>query len=243
MPIIGLVVFVLLVSALLVFNSAKNSPPPQIVANFTDLSKIEKVSRFRSCAGHLTVPQDERESKRNMKHYFWVKPEFNKEKTVEIFAPYNGFVSTVRSDPADNLEGEIWITPNVLPPMLTWSFSVQHIDVREGLKRGDQVKAGELIGFAALSEKRGDSFDIVYGKAGIPVKTIDNWTDPFSDLDSVFNHMSSKVADEYLQKGVTSIKDFITSKEARDHDPCVYQGQGPYFANQEAPTNWVYLTK
>lgn len=106
---------------------------------------------------------------------------------------------------------------------------------------GSEVKAGELIGYAALSEKRGDSFDIVYGKMSMIPTKIDNWTNPFVDLDSVFNHMADAVFAQYQKKGITSREDIITSKEKRDQNPCQYMGEGPYFSNQEDSDNWVLL--
>lgn len=236
---------VLIIAVFFSLASAQNDLPPEITANFVNLDKIEKISRYRSCAGHVTVPQDGREARRNMKHYFWVKPEYNKSKTVEIYAPYDGYVADIRSDPNDNLEGEIWISKQqifaLVPPLGVWSFSVQHIDINPDLKLGDKVKAGELLGWLPVSEKRGDSFDIVYGKSGFPPKTIDNWTGPFADLDSVFNHMSDDAFAKYQQKGIVSKDALIISKEERDQNPCVYQGQGPYFVNQEDPNNWVIL--
>lgn len=245
-------IFLLLISLFLIsvlaaflsIKSAQKSPAPEITANFTDLNKIEKISRYRSCAGHITVPQDGREAKRNMKHYFWVKPQYNKPKTVEIYSPYDGYVADMRSDPKEGLEGEIWISTQkifaMVPPFGVWSFSVQHIDIKDSLKRGDKVKAGDLIGWAALSEKRGDSFDIVYGKSGMPPKRIDNWTDPFADLDSVFSHMNSSAFADYTKKGIHK-EELIISREERDKNPCEYQGEGPYFTNQEDPDNWVIL--
>lgn len=222
---------------------AQSKPPPLITANFVDLNKIEKISKYRSCAGHVTVPQDGREMRRNMKHYFWVKPEYNRSKTVEIYSPYDGYVGDIRSDLNENLEGEIWISPTeifaMVPPLGVWTFSVQHIDIRPDLKLGDKIKAGELIGWLAVSESRGDSFDIVYGKSGFPPKKIDNWTNPFADLDSVFNHMSDEAFAKYKEKGFTSKENFVTSKEERDQKACQYQEEGPYFNNQEDPDNWV----
>lgn len=240
---IGILLLGLIAVAFLSIKSAQSKSPPLITANFVDLNKIEKISKYRSCAGHVTVPQDQREGKRNMKHYFWVKPEYSKNKTVEIYSPYEGYVADIRSDPNENLEGEIWITPMqifaMVPPFGVWSFSVQHIDIRTDLKLGNQVKAGELIGWAAISEKRGDSFDIVYGKSGFPPKKIDNWTNPFADLDSVFNHMNDGVFAKYQEKGFSSKEDFIISKGERDQSPCQYQGEGPYFGSQEDPSNWA----
>lgn len=244
---IGIGALILILVAVVVFSikSNGNEPPPQLSANFVNLDKIEKISKYRSCTGHVTVPQNEQESKRSMKHYFEVKPEFSKGQTVEIYSPYDGYVSTLRSNPSDGLEGEIWIVPKrklpVLPPFGVWQFSVQHIDVKKDLKLGSEVKTGELIGYAAFSESRIPTFDIVYGKMAFPStpKRIDNWNSPFADLDSVFNHMSENVLAKYQQKGLSK-EGIILSKEERDQNPCVYKDNGPYFIDDN-PDNWVTL--
>ncbi|OGE31935.1 hypothetical protein A2631_02320 [Candidatus Daviesbacteria bacterium RIFCSPHIGHO2_01_FULL_44_29] len=243
---IVILLFVLGSLAVASFISAQIEPPPLIVANFTDLNKIEKISKYRSCQGHVTVPQDERETKRNMKHYFWVKPEYNKSNTVEIYSPFEGYVTVLRTEPEQNLEGEIGIIPDrkifsIMPPIGVWMFSVQHIDVKKDLKLGSKVSAGELIGYAALSEKRGNSFDIVYGKFALMPKRIDNWTAPFTGLYTVFNHMSEAVFTRYQQKGIKSKEEIIISKEERDQSPCQYKDAGPYFAPGENIDDWAEL--
>ena len=243
---IGVVAVVLVAVIAVLFVLAQFAPPPQIVANFTKLDKIAKISKYRSCAGHTTVPQNEREMKRSMKHYFLVKPEYLGGNTAETYAPYDGFVTGIRQDLKEGLEGEIWIVPKdifvILPPVGRWSFSVQHINVLEGLKRGSEVKAGELIGYGAvLASANRDTFDVVYGKGAIIPKMIDNWRGPFTDLDSVFNHMSDAVFAQYRQKGITTKKEIIIGKEQRDQKPCTYQDNGPYFRGQEDPDNWVIL--
>jgi len=224
---------------------AQNAPPPQIISNFTELDKIEKISRYRSCAGHTTVPQDMSEMKRSMKHYFWVKPEYLGGDTVKIFSPYDGFVQVVRQDPQEGLEGEIWIAPKdmfvMLPPVGRWMFSVQHINIRDGLKQGSEVKAGELIGYGAVSANNRDTFDVIFAKGSLSPKEIDNWNGPFSALDSVFEHMSSEIFSQYQQKGIASKEELIISKGERDNSPCTYKDSGPYFLNQDAPSNWAVL--
>lgn len=243
LKIIGVVIFILVSIFIILFILSQNAPAPQIVANFTEIDKIEKISKYRSCAGHTTVPQDVREMKRSMKHYFWVKPEYLGNDTIEIYAPYDGYVTIVRQDRSEGLEGEIWIAPKdmfvILPPIGRWMFSVQHINIRTGLKRGSEVKAGELIGHGAVATKNRDTFDIVFAKAGLIPKRIDNWMGPFTDLDSVFNHMSKDVFTKYLAKGISSKEEVIITKEERDQSPCAYRDNGPYFLNQEDPNNWV----
>lgn len=238
---IGTLILILILAVIFSVRSNENEPPPFLVSNFVNLDKIEKISKYRSCQGHVVVPQNGKESRRNMKHYFEAKKEFIGNNTVEIYAPYDGYVSMVRSEPSKGLEGEIWISPiqiiGMLPPLGVWNFSVEHINIKEGLKLGNKVKAGELIGYAALSEYP-DSFDIVYGKLGLPPKTIDGWTSPFADLDSVFNHLSDGVFAEYRKKGVVSKEDFIINKEARDQDPCKYV-EGVFLNSRDHPEDWV----
>ena len=241
---VGALIIILVAAIFFAFQSAQNEPPPLLVSNFVDLDNITRISKYRSCVGHTTVPQDERESKRSMKHYFEVKPEYVGTNSVKIYSPYDGYVSVIRSEPPD-LEGEIWIVPKrkfpMLPPVGTWQFSVEHIIVREDLKQGSEVKTGETIGYAAVPEENRASFDIVYAKQALVPKEIDNYTSPFVDLDSVFNHMSEQVFAEYQQKGVTSKERMLISKEERDNRQCQYEGQGPYFINQDDSDSWVVL--
>lgn len=241
----GILFITFIAFALISLFLAQKTPPPILISNLVDLDKIEKISRYRSCAGHVTVPQDQRETKRNMKHYFWVKPEYQKANAVELYAPFDGFVTDIRDEPELGLEGEIAIVPKnmfaFLPPIGRWSFSIQHIYVHKDLRRGSEVKAGDFIGYAASDQRVGGSFDVVYARFGFPLKKIDNWTAPFKDLDSIFNHMSDEVFAEYQNKGVASKEDFFISKEHRDQNPCQYDGEGPYFSNQEDAENWILL--
>lgn len=222
------------------------SEPPKIVVNFMDMKKVRQISKYRSCYGHTVVPQDMREMKRNMKHYVEVYPEFKKEEIVEIYAPYDGYISVIREDMRGLLEGEIWVAPDrgilsALPPLNLWMFSVEHVRPRAGLRMGQKVRAGEIIGYASflVKERVEPTFDVIYGKMGLPPKRIDNWTSPFSDLDSIFNHMSDEVLGEYRQRGISK-ENIILSKEERDAKPCVYR-EAPYFENSRDVDNWVVL--
>lgn len=241
---IGVLVVVLISAVFISLQLAKQEPPPLLAANFVDLNQISKISKFRSCAGHTVVPQDGREMKRSMKHYFWVKDEYLGTDKIPIYSPYEGLVSVIRSEPGKGLEGEIWIAPKgkfaMLPPFGRWMFSVQHINVRQDLKVGSQVKEGEIIGYAYADDKGGDSFDIVYAKSAVIPKKIDNWTAPFEDLDSVFNRMSEEVFKEYQARGLTK-EDLVLTKEARDQKPCTYDGNGPNFESEDDSLNWTEL--
>lgn len=246
---LGVLILTLLSAVFLSIKINESQPPPKLVANFVDINKVKQISKYRSCAGHTTVPQDGREMKRNMKHYIEVYPELRKEETVEIYSPYDGFISVIRADMADRLEGEIWIVPDrgiltILPPFNLWMFSFEHVQPRKGLKVGDKVKAGELMGYASflVTERTDPTFDAIYGKMALPSvpKKLDNWNSPFSDLDSVFDHMSDEVYAQYQKRGITREK-IIVSKDERDNNPCTYRDHGPYFENSQDPVNWVIL--
>lgn len=245
---IGVLILVLISLAFLSFKINESAPPPKIVSNFMDINKIRQVSKYRSCAGHNVVPQDEREGKRNMKHYIEVYPQLRKEDTVELYAPYDGFIAVIRADMKDLLEGEIWIAPDrgilsVLPPFNLWMLSFEHMMPRKDLKVGSKVKAGELVGYASflVAERTEPTFDVIYATMGPNMRKIDNWNSPFGNLDSIFNHMSDEVLAQYEKRGITKEK-IILSKEERDNSPCTYRGDGPYFENIDNSSNWVVLS-
>lgn len=244
---LGALILFLVLAAILSLLINELTPPPKLIANFVDINQIKQMSKYRSCTGHTTVPQSMREMKRNMKHYLEVYPELRKEEAVEIYSPYDGFVSIIRADMKDRLEGEIWIAPDrgilsILPPVNLWMFSFEHVQPRKGLKVGNKVKAGEVVGYASflVTERTQPTFDAIYGKLGLPMKTIDNWNSPFGDLDSVFDHMSDEVYAQYQKRGINR-ENIIVSREERDNNPCTYRDAGPYFENRDDSPNWVEL--
>lgn len=244
---LGMLILLLITLFFVSLKINESYPPPKIMANFVDLKKVAEISKYRSCVGHTTVPQDGREMKRNMKHYIKIYPELRKEETVEIYAPYDGFISMIRADMADKLEGEIWIAPDrgplvMLPPFNLWMFSFEHVQPKKGLKIGSKVRAGELVGYASflVTERQDPTFDAIYGTMGAMMgKRLDNWNSPFGNLDSIFDHMSDAVLAQYQKRGI--IKDnIIVSREERDQNPCVYRDNGPYFVDGSSD-NWVKL--
>jgi len=222
---------VVIVTALILGKKTGNSEPPVLVKNFVDLRKIEKISKFRSCQGHLVIPVDGNEPKSNMKHYFWLKPEYQNTKKVKLFAPYTGKISETRAEPNEGLEGEIWISNGN-----SWQFSIEHIQILSSLKKGEKVEAGQLLGYAA-----GDDFDIVYAKGALIQKKIDGWNSPFAALDSVFNHMSDELLTEYRNNGVNAPKGMIYKRSFREANPCVYRDKKGGFESGDLLEDWVYL--
>jgi len=150
-------IFVFIGIIILIFSPHDKTFPPVLVKNFVNLDSIEKISKFRSCQGHIVVPVNGNEPSSNMKHYFWIKQQPNGKNKIPLYAPYDAKISSILSFPDQGLEGEIWLSNGN-----DWQFSIEHILVIERLKKGDKVKAGDLLGYAT-----GDDFDIVYGKGAI----------------------------------------------------------------------------
>ena len=91
--------------------------------------------------------------------------------------------------------------------------------MRKDLTKGSQVRAGQLLGYASGSDP-GDSFDLILQgskKQGIyDHHSAETYT---SHLDSIFNHMSPEVYQEYAKYGFTKEK-MIISKADREKSPC-----------------------
>src|SRR3989344_8720355 len=72
-------------------SSKEVEATPTITASFVDPTKIAAITKFRSCQGHIVVPQDGSEVRSNMKHYLYLKKEFTSaRRLVELYAPFDG---------------------------------------------------------------------------------------------------------------------------------------------------------
>lgn len=234
LSVIGLLVLV--VAFLFITKPKDASASPVLTANFMDIDKIERISKFRSCQGHTVVPQDESETKRNMKHYVILKPEFwSGGKKVAVYAPFDGRVKGIRSEKEKGLEGEISFGVGAN----RWEVSYLHLDVLDSVKKWQKVKSGQIVGYASNK-----GVDVVYSsRGGLGVKNIDGYQSPYGALDSVFNHMSADLLTKYQAKGISQ-NDLIYTKEQRDADPCQYVENSPNEAqlNDFAhPEDWVQV--
>lgn len=220
---------------------APNKPPQDFIiqANFVDINKIESISKYRSCQGHVHVPRNNLETKRNMKHYFSLKKEFlNSNDQVTITAPFDGRLLFMPT-------GEIYLFPKssglFIFPLTRWFLDFDHIKKLTTLKTGQSVKKGEVLGYFDPT-KGNNAFDVLISVMGVP-RQIDNWVSPVDKLDSVFNYMSDEVFEEYKLGGVEKREDYILTKEYRDENPCVYDQGGPYFIHAAGTDDTIYFTK
>jgi len=121
--------------------------PKFVRLSYIDLTKITRISKFRSSVGHnysdLTqfgkdAVKDSRgviENCRSMKHYFLVP-----DSSVKIFAPVTGTVTLI-------MEGNLGVTVEIQSEAQPdFSFGMFHVKTTTPLRIGDRVMEGQLLG-------------------------------------------------------------------------------------------------
>lgn len=210
-----------------------NGIPEFVEKDFTQILKIEKISRFRSGFGHSY--SDSFESCRSMKHYYNPYPEYRQNNTVEIYSPVSGTIIAVLNDGYGASAGlknkEINIKPENQPAFTIVLF---HCDlISDNIKTGQKVEAGELLGYGRLYyddlNQYVTSFDIAV------------WVNTPSGMKliSYFDTLKDEVFDDYVNRGAATRNDFIITKEARDSD--LLECKGETFLNSGTIDNWFTL--
>lgn len=218
-----------------------------ITTNPLDLSQIESFSKYRSCMGHdyrgPGLSGETEATPRSMKHYIRAKPQYRGTiDKVSAFAPFDGVVSVIDDDLGGPGDQQIWLTSESKSPR-QWQFIFFHMNLKPGLEKGSKVKAGELIGNAALRREGNqitDNFDIAV-----------KFTRPMHRpaIDAPFRHMAKSVLDEYKKYGVTDPSNLEISEQERDAALCVidpnvnYGGPDAYFKRETAPSDHIVLKK
>lgn len=201
-----------------------------------DLSQIQGISKYRSCAGHDFAGysfEQTQETNRSMKHYVYPIPAFQGTiDKVKMFAPFDGTVSNIElesdhaGEPGKRPQSGNGITFST-PADENVGFSFDHIYFVREFKVGDEVRAGDLIGYAALGDK-GNDFDLVLSGSRLKNEKA---------YGSVFDHMTDSVLSEFAKYGITPENTKVT-KEYRDANPCNFGGQGDGGRLSES---WVQL--
>ncbi len=220
--------------------------------NFIDLEQFDSISKYRSCQGHLVTTLDNEETQRTLKHYFKVKRQYiNTDDKVEIYAPFDGYVAFMAEDRCRKEGkcyggGELWFFPIEGKERVRYEdmfgFNIIHIKPKQGLKNGDVIRAGRLLGYGDFLGGY-NTVDIAIAKPTKEFKQIDGWDCPYAELDSVFKYMYRDVAIEYMKKGIRSKRSIIIDKEYRDNNLCDYENSGPFFASkyQGQKNDWLIL--
>jgi len=124
--------------------------PKLLTHDFTEVEKIEKVSRFRSGFGHSYT--DGTESCRSMKHYYTPFEKFRENNSLEIYSPVSGLIVSVSNDGHGASAGltnkQIQIKPEDQPAFV---FTLFHCDlISPAICTGKKVQEGDLLGHARL---------------------------------------------------------------------------------------------
>jgi hypothetical protein len=187
------------------YDIESNGIPQFIEEDLTRLSRVEKISKFRSCFGHSST--DGTEECRSMKHYFTPFLNCRENNAVEIFSPVTGKIVSVSNDGHGTSTGlknkEIQIKPADQPAFV---IVIYHCDLTsEAIITGKDVEAGELLGYASLFDEELDQYSTSFD----------------------------------IARGVDSRQDFIITREARDADPLICDGET--FLTDGNLENWVNL--
>ena len=213
--IIVLVIFAFVAFLFISKNESSNTLTNKnfITANPIDLSQTESISRFRGCVGHDYSGYNidgEKETLRTMKHYITPTKEFERTKgKIVAYAPFNGRINSIDDDKGSQQISrgqQVWLEP--LEASM-WYFIFFHIDLLDNFKKGSEIKSGELIGYADLTNAA--NFDFIIKKSA-------GFKGPNTFI-SPFNHMVESVLEEYKAAGITP-ENITYTKEFRDSNPC-----------------------
>jgi len=189
--------------------------PKFVNVNYIDLSKIYRVSRFRSMAGHNYSDSSQFgtdgykdstnriEQCRSMKHYF-LAPDSG----VSIVSPVSGTVNSVR---LGALGATVEIRSDVQPDFY---FGIFHVNLSQPLKYGDHVTEGQMLGRHTGTETWSDMSVWVQTPRG-------------KHLISYFETLTDAAFAPFVARGVASRDAFIRSKANRDADPNVCSFNNP----------------
>lgn len=190
-------------------------------ANYIDISKIARISRFRSTIGHSYVDSDTSETCRSMKHYYEPKSSVDWTK-VDVYAPVSG--SLVGFGPDGRAGYQLRIRPRDVPAFDVILF---HVNTDSTIKKGKWISAGEYLGTHSSSTTLSDI-------------SVSNGGKEQGHLISYFLVMTDEVFELYQARGVASRQAAIITKEERDNDevPCV--GEQAFTVHGTIP-DWLDL--
>ena len=212
---------------------------PKIARNPVNLTDMNRISRFRSSAGHNY--SDPSETCRSMKHYF--EPRNNTNQTTEIYAPFRAVVVAVYNDDGPVGDNEINNQHITLQPVdyPAVQLAIFHTELAGPLTIGSIVEAGALLGWADLNRNGQISSDFDFA---VHINTEAGFR-----AISIFDIMTDDTFNEYsVWSGLNSRDDFKISKSDRDANPlqCGNEGLSSFsgeFTNRDADSligsRWV----
>jgi hypothetical protein len=192
--------------------------PRFVKKNYIDLSEIGRISKFRSSIGHDY--SDAYEHCRSMKHYFEPRAEADWT-SIKIYSPVKGTDTRVEEEWAGT---KIEIESENYP---AFRFSIFHIHLIAELNAGESITEGQFLGNHIGSQTMSDISVIV--------------NDPARQgrMVSYFDVIADEVFEEYSKRGISERKELIISKEERDKNPLICNGDS--FISTDTLENWVVL--
>jgi len=201
-----------------IWDIDKDGIPKFVKKNYIELSKIYRISKFRSSVGHDY--SDSYESCRSLKHYFEPKSGVDWT-TVKIYSPVTGIVTRVEQEWAGI---KLEIASDDYP---AFRFSIFHINTVKQFSLNDKVVEGEQLGTHIGPETYSDISVIV--------------NDPTRQgrMVSFFDVITDGVFNEYVQRGINSRSEIIIPKVLRDSNPLTCNGDT--FTSLDSLESWIYL--
>ena len=214
----------------MIISVDENNLPKFVQADFVNLSKIRRISKFRSGAGHDY--SDMYESCRSMKHYFDPTvsvtnfqnptPGHPGKPFIDVYSPVDGVITSMYAEQFPIGE-QIQIVPD---SNKAYTVILFHVYPDAEIKVGSRLKAGQNIGYIGMDQQ----MDIA-----IKVMTIRGPKNI-----SYFDVLPDSIFQNYIKRGIASRSELIITKGQRDANPLICNGQ-MFSSNQYNAEDWVEL--
>ena len=202
--------------------------PKFITANFVNVSDLEKISKFRSGAGHNYSDEYEAPD-RSMKHYFVPLPQYREaqgtDHSLRVYSPVAGTVVKIKDDiwntPLGLGSHQLHIIPDGYDMFEVRLFHINNLDI---IIVGSHVSAGQWIGYADMREAYTNDLavDCIYG-ASPPYPNPQRPEGFPSDRGikdvSAFEVMVDSLFTQYQARGIANRAELEFTKEYRDANP------------------------
>lgn len=193
-------------------------PLPKMAALYIDLSRIYRISKYRSSVGHDY--SDFTEHCRSMKHYFQPFDTTNWG-TVRVYAPVSGTVTRYEQEWAGV---KIELASKDYP---AFRFVLFHVNPNTAMNIGDAVTEGQWLGNHIGSMTMSD------------IAVIANDPTRQGRMVSYFDVLKDDAFAAFTARGVAGRSDFIISRAERDAHPLTCMGD--QFQGTDSLENWVNL--
>ena len=195
-----------------------STPPPRFVrVNYIDAGRMARISKFRSAIGNDY--SDGFENCRSMKHFLEPRNDFDWS-TLSLFSPVPGKVTKIVQE---QIGSQMTIQSQEYPD---FEFHIFHLKPLDSLAIGTTLHAGQLIGAHAGQHTASE--------IAVSVNSTRGWR-----LISYFDVITDSLFQSYGECGVSTSREFIIDKAARDADPLTCDG-GAFTTNGHLD-NWTTM--